>query len=152
MTNKPTDLVHCTNSRGISPNFGWKTRGHVQKWHLRYKTNDVFETKQSRANVTQSVCRNSFMPIDWWQIWRPRVNFGLVFRGAKFFHNGYLAHFFDGARQNLARWGSGELKVIPELSKFWFGAGPLIPCYAAMHQSFTGTLVVVFWQLPHIFG
>jgi len=29
-----------------------KDEGYVQKWHLRYKTRDIYETKQSRAKVT----------------------------------------------------------------------------------------------------
>jgi len=36
--------------------------GYVQKWHLRYKTNDISETKQSKAKVNyrMSIYRNLF--------------------------------------------------------------------------------------------
>jgi len=52
-TDQSRDLAHCTTllidlTRGTSPNFGRKTRG-LQKWHLRYKTSDISETKRSRA-------------------------------------------------------------------------------------------------------
>ena len=58
-------------------------------WHWRYKTSDISETKESRAKVTTAIETRvgPLRPIDWWQIWKPRVNFGLLFRGAKFFHN-----------------------------------------------------------------
>jgi len=32
--------------------LGERRGGYVQKWHLRYKTSDISETKQSRAKLT----------------------------------------------------------------------------------------------------
>jgi len=32
--------------------FWAKDEGYVQKWHLRYKTSDISETKQSIAKLT----------------------------------------------------------------------------------------------------
>ena len=41
--------LHCSRSASgvMYPNFGWKTRGYVQKWHLWYKTSGISETGQS---------------------------------------------------------------------------------------------------------
>ena len=71
------------------------------------------------------------------------MNFGLLFRGAKFFHNGYLAHFLSHSdNQNLGTLGSSQSKLIPEFFEL-LSRGPVIPC-VDMHQSFIGTLVTWF--------
>jgi len=49
-----------------------KGEGHVQKWHLRYKTSDIGDKSGDLGST-----------------------FGLLFQGAKFFHNGYLAYFLS---------------------------------------------------------
>jgi len=41
---------HQICSYATAPNFGRKTRGYSQKWHLRYRTSDISETKRSRAS------------------------------------------------------------------------------------------------------
>jgi len=46
---------------------------YVQKWHLRYKTSDISETKQSRTKFTTVSIETRVRPIDWWRIWWPRV-------------------------------------------------------------------------------
>jgi len=56
----------------------------MQKWRLRNKTSDISETKQPRARLATEYIETRVRSIDWWQIWRPRVNFGLLFRGAVF--------------------------------------------------------------------
>jgi len=40
-------------------------RVHVQKWRLRYKTSDISETKQSRAEVITVSVETRVLPIDW---------------------------------------------------------------------------------------
>jgi len=80
-------------------------------------------------------------PIDWWQIWWPRMNFGLLFRGANFFsqRNGYLAHFCPSATKFGNVGGLAIRHLFAEFRELWSG-DPVIPC-GDMHQSFTDALV-----------
>jgi len=50
----------------------------VQKWHFRYKTNDISQMSQSyyRASIQTRV-----RPIDWLQIWWPSVSSNLRGQG-----------------------------------------------------------------------
>ena len=74
---------------------------------------------------------NRVWPIDWWQIWTPRVNFGILFRGAKFFHNGHLAQFLSERDEiwQVASWSIQPFGHNRRASKiggtvlFWEGAG-----------------------------
>jgi len=72
------------------------------------------------------------------------VNCGLLFRRAKFFHNGYLAHCLSERDEIWQRWGSGESKLIPRITfrEHW-SRGPVTSC-GDMHQFFTDTLVSWF--------
>jgi len=105
------------------------------------------ETKQSRAKLTPVSIETFVRPIDWWQIWWPRVNFGLLFHGANFFHKGYLAHFL--LERDKIWQGAGQSKLIPLFRELCSGspASPvgLIPCID-MHQSFTHALVKWFFD------
>jgi len=89
---------------GTSPNFGWKTRRYVQKWHFQYKTSDISETKRSRTKVTtgDKSC--------------DRVNFALLFRRANFFHNRHISHTFCWSATKFGNVGSGQSKLIPRIS------------------------------------
>jgi len=130
-TNYPRDLARYTtllidrfNYRGTSPNFGWKTRGYVQRWHLRYKTSDISEAKQSRANVA-SECLYKLvygLPI-WWQIWW--MNDGILFRGANFFPQWISRTLFIGAQRNLAALGVWPVETYsPNFVNFGPGGVP----------------------------
>ena len=52
-----------------------------------------------------------------------RVNFGLLFWGAKFFRNGYLAHFLLEIDEIWQYYRSGKSKLIPNFVNF----GPGVP-------------------------
>jgi len=150
----PHYTAHLPNSRGTSPNFGWKTGVYVQKWHLlykwhlRYKTSDISETKQSRAKLTmyRVSTETRVRLIDWWQIWWPRVNFNLLFRGAKFFQQRISCTLFVGAQRNLATLGVWPIKTYS--SNFvnfspgvlWYHAATCIP------KSFNDALVKWFFN------
>ena len=93
-----------------------------------------------QPQLLQSVYRNLCTA----QIWRPRVNFGLLFRGAKFFHN-YFSHIFCQSATKFGRVrGLANRNLFPEFRELW-SEGPVIPC-VDMHQSFTGTLVKWFFD------
>jgi len=48
--------------------------GYVQiKWHLRYITSDISETKRSRAKLTTVSIGTRVWPVECWQIWWPSV-------------------------------------------------------------------------------
>jgi len=77
--------------------LGEKGEVYVQKWHLRYKTSGVSETKQStlEPKLLQSVYRNSCKVyrlvanvVTWHEIWP-------TFSWSNIFHNGYLADFLS---------------------------------------------------------
>jgi len=70
-------------------------KGYVQQWHLRYKTSDISETKRSRAKISTECLWCTAYRLVTNLVTYCRVNFGLLFQGATFFHNGYLAHFFS---------------------------------------------------------
>ena len=75
-------------------------------------------------------------------MWIPRVNFGLLSRGAKFFHKGYLAHFLSVRDDVWQCWGVWPIETyFPNFVNF--GPGPVTPC-GDMHQCFIGTLVKWF--------
>jgi len=42
-----------------------KDEGYVKNWHLRYKTCDISETKQSRAEVITDSIETRVRPTDW---------------------------------------------------------------------------------------
>jgi len=94
--------------------------------------------------LLQNVHKTPVWPIDWWQIWRPMINFGLLFRGVKFFHHGYLVHFLSERDEIWQRWGLANWNLFPEFRKLWSG-GPVIPC-SDMHNYFTGTLLKWFFD------
>ena len=64
------------------------------------------------------------------------------FPGAKFFHNGYLAHFCRSTMKFGSVRGLSSRYLLPEFNELWSG-GPMIPC-GNMHPSFTDTLVKWF--------
>ena len=71
------------------------------------------------------------------------MNFDLLFRGAKFFHNGYLAYFLSERDEIWQRWGTGQSRLITRRL--------LIPC-GDMHQSFTGTILKWFFDKFSMFA
>jgi len=72
-----------------------KDEGYVQKWHLRYKTSDISEMKQSRAKLTTQFLVYTAYINQLVTNLETYVNFGLLFLEATFDHNGYLAHFLS---------------------------------------------------------
>jgi len=72
------------------------------------------------------------------------MNFGLIFGAAKFFHNGYLAHFCRSTTKCCRIRGLANRNLFPEFRELW-SAGPVIPC-GDMHQSFTDTLLKWFFD------
>jgi len=129
-----------SNLSSTSPNnFGWKTRRYVQKWqNQRYQWNEAIYGQSYYTVSMETTAR----PIDWWQIWLSGANFDLLFRGAKSFHNGYIAHLLSESDEIWQRWGSGQSKVISQIS-WTLLRDPVIPC-GDMHQSFTDALVKCF--------
>ena len=83
-------------------------------------------------------------PIDWWQIWRPRVNFGLLFPEAKFSTTDMSHSFCRNATKFCSVMGLDNRNLFPEFRELW-SVGPMIPC-GDMHQSFTDTLVKWFFN------
>jgi len=78
------------------------------------------------------------------------VNFGLLFRGAKFVHN-YFLHIFYHSTTKFGRVrGLANRNLFPEFRELW-SEGPVIPC-GDMHQSFTGALVKWFFDKFLIFA
>jgi len=112
---------------GTSPN-GWKTRSMLYRVSIETRVR----------------------PIDWSQIWWPSVNFGLLFWGAKFFHNGYLAHFLLERDKIWQRLGLANRNLFPEFPELRSG-DPVAQC-GEMHQSFTGTLIKWFFDNFHMFA
>ena len=49
MAHCTTLLIHVTLGKQLQISG---KKGYVQKWHLRYKTSNISETKQSRAKLT----------------------------------------------------------------------------------------------------
>jgi len=51
---KGPGLLHYTAHRALAlgEHLQILSKRHVRKWHLRYKTSDISETKWSRAKVT----------------------------------------------------------------------------------------------------
>ena len=118
---------------------GERRDGYVQKWHLWYKTSDISETKQSRAKVTTQC-------IDWWQIWWPSVNFGLLFQ-EQHFPQRISRTFLVGARRNLATLGVWPIETYsPNFMNFDPGITWYDVATHDMHQSFTDTLVKWFFD------
>jgi len=155
-----SDMAHCITllidlTLGEHLQILSERRGVCKKWHLRYKTNDISETKHGRSlepTLLQSVYKNRVRSIDWWQIWWRRPNFGLLFRGAKFFHNGHLTHFLSERNEIWPPYGSRQSKLIPRISWTVVGyRGPVIPC-GDMHQSFADTLVKWFFDSLRVAG
>jgi len=149
----PRDLAHCTTLIiDLTLREQYKMLGE-RRWGMR--KSDICDTKPaiiwSEAVYSQIYYRVHIKtrerPIDWWQIWWPRVNFGLCFCGTKFFHRGNIAHFLSERDEILQRWGSGQSTLFPEFRELWSGVH-VIPC-GGMHQSFTGALVT--WQ-PSMFA
>jgi len=133
-----------------------KDEGYVQKWHLRHKTSDISETKQSREKSLQSVHKSRVRPFDWRQSWKPMVNFGLLLWGANFFSQriSRSAHFCRSATksgnvESLRVWLDWLNETYsPNFVHYrptWSGR-PVIPC-GDMHQSFTGTSVKWFFDI-----
>jgi len=73
------------------------------------------------------------------------MNFGLLFREAKFFHGGYLAHFCWRATKFGSVRDIGGWQVLRDLGKLWSG-GPAIPC-GDLRQSVID--VLVFSTISH---
>jgi len=71
------------------------------------------------------------------------VNFDLLFPGAKFFHNGYLAHFVSEHDEMWQRWGLANFKLIPRIS--WTLVWGSRDTLRRRHSSFTGILVKWFF-------
>ena len=122
-------------------------------WHLGYKTSDISETKWWTLRfrditgfvpkLLHSVYRNSHVAFRLVTNLVTRANLGLLFRGAKFFHND-LTHFLSECEQIWQLGGSGQVKLIPKFRELWSG-GSMIPC-GNMHQSFTDALVKLFFD------
>jgi len=114
----------------------------VKTQNQRYLWNEAV------CNLHQNYYRVSIetrvWPINWWQIWWPRVNFGLIFRGAKFFHKGYLKHILSEHNKILQRWGMANQNLFPDFPELWSGDS-LIPC-GDMHLSFTDAFVKWFFD------
>jgi len=75
------------------------------------------------------------------------VNFGLVFRGAIVFHNGYLAQFLS--EHNEVVWGLVNENLFAEFREF--GRFPVMPC-GDTHQSFIDTTVMWFFDNFPVFA
>jgi len=99
------------------------------------------EAVQSQSYYRVSI-ETRVRPIDWPQIWRPRVNFGLLYRRAIFFSITDISHIFVGARRNLATLEYGHSKLTPRIS-WTLVLESRIP-FGDMHQSFTDTLIKWF--------
>ena len=137
------DLAHCITLL-IDLTLSLKDEGYVQKWHLRHKNSDISEMKQAIEPI--SYCRMSIETCVWpmaYQIWWPRVNFGLLFWRAKF-PQGISRTLY----RSEAKFGSVGVWPIetysPNLENFGLG-GPVIPC-GDMRQSFIDTLVKWFFD------
>jgi len=78
------------------------------------------------------------------------VNFGLLFRGENFFHNGYLAHFLLMATEFGNDGALATRNLFPEFRELP-SENPMIPL-GDMHQSFTGVLVMWFFDNIAIFA
>jgi len=70
------------------------------------------------------------------------MNFCLLFREAKLFNNGYLAH---GLSERNEIWPRLGVWPIETYSPNFMNFGPVIPC-GDMHQSFTDALVKWFFD------
>jgi len=109
-------------------------------------TKPVVSLKRSslEPKLLQTVYRNlcTRLCIDWWQVWWSKANFGLLFRGAKFFRKGYLAHFLSERDKSWQRWGSAQSKLIRRIS---WTVVLVIPCRDT-YQSFTDALVKWFFD------
>jgi len=84
-----------------------KDEGYVQKWHLRHKTSDISETKQSREKSLQSVHKSRVRPFDWRQSW---LSWTLAyFYGEQIFFTTDISQCtFLWERDKIwQRWGSG---------------------------------------------
>ena len=55
------------------------------------------------------------------------MNFGLLFRGAKFFHNGYRAYFLSKRGEIWQRWGLANRNLFTEFCELW-SWDPVIQC------------------------
>ena len=75
------------------------------------------------------------------------MNFGLVFRGAIVFHNGYLAQFLS--EHNEVVWGLVNENLFAEFREF--GRFPVMPC-GDTHQSFIDTTVMWFFDNFPVFA
>ena len=100
-------------------------RGYVQKWHLRYKTSDIWSLKRSglEPKLLQSVYRNSCTAYRLVTNLETYSKLWPNFPAANFFHNGYLAHFLSERDEIGQRWRSGQSQLIPRISS----GGPVIP-------------------------
>jgi len=91
-TNLPRDLADCfilliDLTLGEHLQILGERREGTQKWHLRYKTSGIPDTNQPRKKLLKTVLsvETRVQTIDWWQTWRPMVNFDLLFQGLKNF-------------------------------------------------------------------
>jgi len=121
----------------------------VQKWHLRFKTIDISETKQSRAKVIiDCLYLLTYLvrvrPIDWWQIWRP-IGWTLIFfSGEQNFSTRDISHtFWQSATKFGSARGLANRNLFPEV-------GPGVPWYhlATCIRPYWYSCKVVFRQLP----
>jgi len=81
-------------------------------------------------------------PIDWWQIWWPKVNLWPFFREQNFSTTDISHTFCRSTMKFGSVRGLSSRYLLPEFHELWSG-GPMIPC-DNMHQSFTDTLVKWF--------
>ena len=80
-----------------------------------YDTKPAISVKRSglEPKLLQSIYRNLCLA---YRLVTNLVNFGLLLQGAKFFHNGYLAHFLSERDEIGQRWRSGQSQLIPWIS------------------------------------
>jgi len=91
---------------GICTEVAFVTQNQVYLWNQA-----VWSHSYYRVFVETRV-----WPIDWWQIWWPRVNFNLLFRGANFSTTG-ISHTLSERSELWPRCLSGQLKLI---SRIWW--------------------------------
>ena len=95
---------------------------------------NISETKQS---MSQSYYRVSIetriRPIDWWQTWWPTVNFGLLFRRAKFSTTDILYTFCQSATKFGRVRGMANRNLFPKFRELWSGVSyDSMRCHASV--------------------
>jgi len=104
--------------------------------------------KQSRAKLTTVSIETCVRPIDWWQIWWPRVNFGLLFWGENFSTTD-ISHTFC---QSAMKFGSVRGLANRHLLRLWWTLAYSLFRGKNFWQQISGRLFVIAWRNPATLG